>query len=510
MSILEITNVSHGYGDKMIYKNADFSLYKGEHVGVVGKNGAGKSTLLGICTGEIVPDSGRTVWQNNVTFGCLDQHAELQRDITILTYLHGAFHSLYEQEKAMNLLYEKSGAGDDSALLKAAALQSGLEDTGFYEIDYQVEKAANGLGLTALGLDRPVSQLSGGQRAKVRLARLLLENPDVLLLDEPTNFLDRSHINWLGEQLSASEKAFMVISHDEAFLERICDHICDIENGEIRKYTGTYSRFLTQKQHLREDYIRRYHSQQREIEKTEAYIRKNIAGVNSKNAKGRRKQLERLERLEAPDTAQSAPEFRFRALPLHVQEHLKLKGLSVGYYYPLLPGLSFTVPGGQKAVITGFNGIGKSTLLKTLIGSLPPLAGSFRFAEGTVVGYYDQDLTFPDGTLTPLQTVAEAAPTLSAKEIRQQLFRCGISKEHAQQPVKSLSGGEQAKVKLCLLTLSPCNLLILDEPTNHLDAAAKAALRKALLEFTGTVLLVSHEEAFYDELAHRVIAMDRL
>lgn len=505
MSLLEIEGLTHAFGDKALYKDAAFCLNKGEHIGVVGQNGAGKSTLLKLCTGEIVPDAGRIVWQPKVTIGCLDQYAGIEKGITMQSFLQSAFAGLYQMEREMTQAYEKAAAGQVEYLNLAAKRQEELDAHDFYSIDTKMEQVVNGLGLSAIGLDRPIDHMSGGQRAKVILAKLLLEKPDVLLLDEPTNFLDKEHILWLAAYLSELDNAFMAVSHDHAFLEKIANRICDIDNYKIAKYYGTYSAYLKKKTLQREDYVRQYVAQQKEIKKTEEFIRKNIAGRKSKMARGRRKRLERMEKIEALEQKEITPCFSFRAVPLTNTEQLVVKRLSVGYQYPVLSHIDFAIKGGQKVVITGFNGIGKSTLLKTLVGQIPSLQGDYKFSDQVRIGYFEQDLIWKDTKSTPLQIVSDAYPDMVMKEVRKTLARCGISAEHAMQPVGTLSGGEQAKVKMCLLTLKPSNFLILDEPTNHLDRQAKEALKTALTEFPGTILLVSHEETFYREWTQRVI-----
>ncbi|MCQ4922027.1 ATP-binding cassette domain-containing protein [Tissierella carlieri] len=509
MSLLEIKNLSHTYGDKILYKDESLVLFKGEHMGIVGCNGTGKSTLIGMLSGEIIPDRGRIVWQPNIKLGHLDQHAVVLGEYTATEYLKTAFQNLYILEERMNKLYEKyASIGNEKDLLQAAECQTLLETREFYLIESRIEKVMNGLGLSAIGGDKLLSKLSGGQRAKVILAKLLLEEPDVLLLDEPTNFLDKEHVLWLSEYLSVFPNAFAVVSHDYDLLEKISSCICDIDGGIIRKYTGKYSDFLKQKEHLREEHIRRYHAQQQQIKKTEEFIRKNIAGVNSKNAKGRRKQLERMERIAPPSVTIPKPDFYFLESPSSAHEVLKVKNLEVGYYYSLLPPLNFTINGGQKIVITGFNGIGKSTLLKTLTGYIEKISGEFMFDNSVRLGYYEQDITWEDPLLTPIQIITKYYPSLNIKEARRQLSRCGISNDHAIQAVSTLSGGEQAKVKLCKLILSPCNFLILDEPINHLDFAAKEALQNSLKDFGGTVLIVCHEETFYRSWADQVINIE--
>ena len=508
MSLLEITGLCHAFGDHVLFRNADFALNRGEHVGVVGPNGAGKSTLIRICTGELVPDAGRVVWQPQVRVGCLDQHAAAEPSMTMRGFLRSAFAELYAAEDEMLRLYARS-AQDEACLERAAALQTLLEQRDFYGIDTRVEQVASGLGLTAVGLSRPLGEMSGGQRAKTILAKLLLEEPDVLLLDEPTNFLDQAHVAWLADYLAGLRGAFLVVSHDYGFLQRISGAVCDVDHARIAKYYGSYADFVKKKALLRADYVRQYAQQQRKIEETEAFIRKNRAGIKSKMARGRQKQLDRMERLETPEQDAARPRFRFQALPAPSTEQLAVRGLSVGYHYPVLSQLSFSVRGGERLVVTGFNGVGKSTLLKTLVGQLPPLSGSFSFSAQAAVGYYAQELAWPDPVRTPLELAAAQYPSLSEKEVRRCLAQCGVSAKHAMQPAGTLSGGEQAKVKLCLLAQRPHSFLILDEPTNHLDVQAKSALGAALAAFPGTVLLVSHEADFYRDWASRVIDISR-
>ena len=509
MSLLEIDGLTHSFGENILYKNAGFLLNKGEHVGIVGQNGAGKSTLIKICTGQVLPDEGRITWKRNTTIGYLDQYAEIDASLSMKDFLKTAFVKLYKMEAEVMELYEKAASGDMRCLELAASCQEQLEKQDFYSIETKIERVANGLGLLAIGLDRHISEMSGGQRAKVILAKLLLEKPDVLLLDEPTNFLDKAHVAWLAEYLSALDNAFLVVSHDYDFLDKIANRICDIDNRTITKYYGTYSEFLRKKTMLREDYIRQYEAQQKEIRKTEEFIRKNIAGRKSKMARGRQKQLDRMDKMEALDQKEIIPHFHFPVLPLTNTEHLLVKQLAVGYHYPVLSDIEFNIMGGQKVVITGFNGIGKSTLLKTLIGKIPSMQGSFIFSDQVRIGYFEQDLAWEDAEQTPIQIVANANPDIVIKEIRKHLAKCGISSKLATQPIGTLSGGEQAKVKVCLLTLTPCNFLILDEPTNHLDIQAKEALKSALINFPGTVLLVSHEESFYRGWIQKIINIEK-
>jgi len=512
MALLEVENLSHSYGDKLLYKDASFELYKGEHMGIIGQNGTGKSTLIKLLLKEILPDKGSIKWQSGITIGNLDQYAIVNEEETIFNYLRTAFADLYEVEERLNKLYEEMAENyNDIMISKVANCQEILEKNNFYGIDSNIQKVASGLGINAMGMETYLKNLSGGQRAKVILAKLLLQNPEVLVLDEPTNFLDKEHIEWLSEYLQTFKGAFIIVSHDFNFLESVTTCICDIEFNKIKKYKGSYSSFLKQKEMLREEYIRQYKSQQKEIKKLEDYIAKNkVRASTAQMAKSREKKLNKIEVMEKP-TFTSKPHIQFTHLETTAQIILEVNQLEVGYYYPLLPKMKFEVRNEEKLVITGFNGIGKSTLLKTLMGEIKPLSGGFRFSDTMKsIGYYEQDLKWENPDEIPLDIIAKEFPKLNQKQIRKNLADCAIKQEHVMQAVSTLSGGEQAKVKLCKLVLKPCNLLILDEPTNHLDVDTKEELKKALKEFKGTVILVSHEEAFYKDLATRIVSIEEL
>ncbi|MEG1479104.1 MAG: ABC-F family ATP-binding cassette domain-containing protein, partial [Clostridiales bacterium] len=374
--------------------------------------------------------------------------------------------------------------------------------------DSQVQRVAAGLGLTPIGLDRQLGKLSGGQRAKTILAKLLLENCDVLLLDEPTNFLDKEHIDWLIKFLKGFKGAFIIISHDCNFLDKVCSCILDIEFDTIKKYSGGYKSYLTQKEQQDAEYLRRYQSQKKEIEKTEDYISRNKVRASTANmAKSRQKKLDKMDKIAAPKFT-AKPNIKFPFAPISTQKALEVKDLEVGYFYSLMPKLSFTIETGKKWVFTGFNGIGKSTLLKTLMGQIPPLGGEFKFGEKTKLSYYAQELDWENDEATPMDYIFDLYPKMSIKEVRNALSRCVIRSDHALQPLGTLSGGEQSKVKLCNLTLTTTNFLILDEPTNHLDATAQDVLKKALINFEGTVILVSHDPSFYQDWADKIFDIE--
>ncbi|MEG0378958.1 MAG: ABC-F family ATP-binding cassette domain-containing protein, partial [Eubacterium sp.] len=473
-----------------------------EHMGLVGQNGAGKSTLVKTLIGEVIPDDGMIKWYSKAEVGHLDQYAKVDEEYTVFDYLKKAYADLYHLEEKLNGIYEKMADNYDEALMnQAASCQEMLENQGFYAVESHIQRVAAGLGITAIGMDKILKKLSGGQRAKVILAKLLLEKPSVLLLDEPTNFLDKEHVEWLGKYLSAFEGAFILVSHDFDFLDQVATCICDIEFGTITKYNGNYTAFLKQKGQKREDYIRQYESQKKLIARTQDYIAKNKARASTAAmAKSRQKKLDKIE-VMAPLAALTKPTLHFKATAPTAQRVLTVSNLEVGYYYPLLPKMHFAVEQGERVVITGFNGIGKSTLLKTLVEEIPAISGSFEFARNTAIGYYEQDLNWERDNQTPLEIVSEAYPKYSQKQVRAALSRCGVKAAHALQPIATLSGGEQSRVKLCLLTQNAYNLLMLDEPTNHLDALAKEALQEAITAFEGTVILISHEAGFYKDWA---------
>lgn len=481
-------------------------------MGIVGQNGAGKTTLLNSIAGEIIPDGGEIRVQKGIKVGYLDQHAKINGDVTVFEYLKTAFDDLYEINDKLNKIYENMCADNsEETMNKASDYQNILINRGFYEIESTVLKVADGLGIVALGMDSKLKNLSGGQRAKVILAKLLLETPDVLLLDEPTNFLDANHIKWLTEYLKYFKNAFIVISHDFKFLDEITTCICDIEFENIKKYTGNFTKFLNSKKLNQISYEREFKAQQTKINDLETYIAKNKARASTaKQAQSRQKQLDKMEKL-APPQKVAKPKFDFEFSACGAGRALTIQKLEVGYNGKgLLPKLNYEILTGDKVVIKGFNGIGKSTLLKTLVGQIPPVSGFYWFFENIKVAYFEQDLVWKYGEDTPLQIIMEEYPKLSVKDARTHLAQCGIKAKDISQPVNSLSGGEQAKVKLCLLTLTPCNFLILDEPTNHLDALAKEALKDALKKWEGNIILVSHDPDFYKGLGAKIIDIEKI
>ena len=510
MAVLDVEGLTMSYADKQLYDDASFQLEKHEHMGIVGQNGAGKSTLIKILIGKVLPVSGTVKWAKNVKIGYLDQYVDIPHGMTLIDFLHTAFADLYAINDRMNKLYaDYANNMDDKLLEKAGRLQEELDAHNFYDIETEVERVMNGLGLTEIGKDHVVSEMSGGQRSKMILAKMLLENPDVILLDEPTNYLDTAHIEWLIDYLNDFDGASMIISHDYDFLEQVTNTICDVAFGKITKYRGSFEQAMRQKEERKEAQEREYEKQQVVIEKAERFIRKNKAGSKSTMAKSREKMLARMKRIDPPSDNLKAT-FHFPYENTGSANALRVENLSVGYGHPLLKPVTFSMTMGEKLLFTGFNGVGKSTLIKSILKKIPALGGTATFSPSARVNYFDQDLEWDDPSLTPLQTIQNMFPTMQPKTIRRKLAQAGINAANTAKPLHLLSGGEQTKVKLAILELTPCNFLIMDEPTNHLDDETKDGLKDALQEFPGNLILVSHEQSFYDGWLDKILNVEKL
>lgn len=500
MSVLNVENVSQGFGARRILDNVSFRLLKGEHVGLIGANGEGKSTFLNIITGQLQPDEGRVEWSSRVTAGYLDQHSSLTKGRTIREVLRDAFAGMYAMEAEMLALYDRMGdvAEDElGAMMEdVGEIQDVLEHGGFYVIDAKIEEVANGLGLGSIGLDRDVAELSGGQRSKVLLTKLLLQNPTILILDEPTNYLDFEHIEWLKRFLKNYENSFILVSHDIPFLDEVVNVIYHVENAVLTRYSGSYEQFQQMYALKKTQELKAYERQQQEVEKMEDFIARNKARVATRGmANSRQKRLDKLELIEKP-REKPKPFFQFREARTPSRFVIAAQGLILGYDEPLTRAVDITLERGQKVAIRGINGLGKSTLLKTLLGYIKPIEGRVEIGDYVEPGYFEQESNRRN-TNTAIEEVWQEYPGMSNFEVRAALAKVGLTNEHITSQMMVLSGGENAKVRLCKLMLRDVNLLVLDEPTNHLDVEAKDELKRAIMDFKGTVLLVSHEPEFY-------------
>ena len=503
MSVLTVKNMSHGFGDRAIFEDVSFRLLKGEHVGLIGANGEGKSTFMNIITSKLMPDEGQVIWSNNVRVGYMDQHANLEKGLSIRDVLRGAFKYLFDLENEMNDLYGKMGEMNEDEMNKAlertAIIQDMLDNNGFYVIDAKVEEVAKGLGLLDVGLDRDVTDLSGGQRTKVLLGKLLLENPDILLLDEPTNYLDESHIEWLKRFLQSYENAFILISHDIPFLNSVINLIYHVEDRKLSRYVGDYEEFKRIYEAKKQQLERAYERQQAEIARLEDFVARNKANVATSNmAKSRQKKLDKMDRIEL-SKEKPKPVFNFKTGRASGKVIFETKDLVIGYDSPLTKPLNISMERGQKIALVGANGLGKTTLLKSLMGVIKPISGEVTLGDYQQIGYFEQE-GMAGNRNTCIEEYWKEFPSCTQYEVRAALAKCGLTTKHIESMVMVLSGGEAAKVRLAKLINKETNILILDEPTNHLDVEAKDELKRALKEYKGTILLVCHEPEFYRDI----------
>jgi ATPase subunit of ABC transporter with duplicated ATPase domains len=503
MALLELQNIEFNYSDKELYRSVSLKINNGEHCCLVGVNGSGKTTLLNMIVGAISPDQGKVLWTNGVTYSYLDQQLKVAQDMPVSEYLYGVWKDLFDKEKAMEKLYEKSAQNPDDfekILAKAQRIQDELDNNNFYALQEKVGRLTDGLGFDKEQLEVPLHQLSSGQREKAYLAKMLLEERDVLIMDEPTNFLDQSQVSWLSEYLIAYPKAFLVVSHDQEFLRKIANVVFVLENQTLTRYKGNYDYFLSQHQLDKEQYEKNYEAQQRYIKKEETFIAKHIVrATSSKAAKSHRARLAHLDVMDAPGKEEGRVSFSFPFTHDVGEKPLIVEDLLIGYGKPLLDPISFLLLKGEKIAILGQNGVGKTTFLKTILGEIPSLGGSFKWLEGTVVNYFNQDEKV-DLDQTPFEYVHSIYPSLTNTEVRTALGCVGVRKDLAIRPMKELSGGEETKARFAVMTLKKSNFLIFDEPTNHLDQKAKDALFDAIERYPGGVIIVSHEKDFYDGL----------
>ena len=507
MSILNVEHLTHGFGDRAIFDDVSFRLLAGEHIGLVGANGEGKSTFMNIVTGKLMPDEGKVEWAKNVRVGYLDQHSTLTKGMTIEDVLKSAFAWLFEMEEKMNIICDSLGEADpdemDSMMEELGVIQDMLTLHDFYVIDAKVEEVARALGLLDLGLDHDVTDLSGGQRMKVLLAKLLLEKPDILLLDEPTNYLDAEHIAWLKRYLQEYENAFILISHDIPFLNEVINIVYHMENCHLDRYVGDYDKFQEVYEVKKAQLEAAYRKQQQEISELKDFVARNKARVATRNmAMSRQKKLDKMDVIELA-AEKPKPEFSFQLGRTPGKYIFETKDLVIGYDEPLSKPLNLSLERGNKIALVGANGIGKTTLLRSILGLIPALDGKVELGENLEIGYFEQEIK-GENKNTCIEEIWDEFPSFSQYEVRAALARCGLTTKHIESQVRVLSGGEQAKVRLCKLMNRTTNILLLDEPTNHLDVDAKDELKRALNEYRGTVLLICHEPEFYQDIVNDV------
>ena len=451
MSILNVEHLSHGFGDRAIFNDVSFRLLKGEHIGLVGANGEGKSTFMNIVTGKLMPDEGKVEWAKNVRVGYLDQHSVLEKGMTVRDVLKSAFSWLFEMEEKMNEICDRMGEASpeemEAMLEELGTIQDMLTMHDFYIIDSKVDEVGRALGLDAIGMDNDVTELSGGQRTKVLLGKLLLEKPDILLLDEPTNYLDEQHISWLTRYLQEYENAFVLISHDIPFLNSVVNIIYHMENQELNRYVGDYDKFQEVYAVKKAQLEAAYRRQQQEISELKDFVARNKARVATRNmAMSRQKKLDKMDIIELAQE-KPKPEFNFREARTSGKQLFVTKDLVIGYDEPLSRQLNLEMERGEKVALVGANGIGKTTLLKSILGLIKPLSGYAQLGDYLYIGYFEQE-SDTKNTSTCIEELWKEFPSYTQYEIRSALAKCGLTTKHIESQVRVLSGGEQVTYDL--------------------------------------------------------------
>lgn len=505
--ILNVKDLSHGFGDRAIFSHVSFRLLKGEHIGLIGANGEGKSTFMNIITGHLMPDEGTVEWAKNVRVGYLDQHTVLKQGMTIRDVLKSAYSYLFELEEKMNDICNSMGDADEETMTamldELGTIQDLLTQHDFYMIDAKVDEIARAFGIDDIGLDKDVTDLSGGQRTKILLAKLLLEKPDILLLDEPTNYLDEQHIEWLRRYLNDYESAFILISHDIPFLNSVVNLIYHMENQELNRYVGDYDHFQEVYAVKKAQLEAAYNKQQQEISELKDFVARNKARVSTRNmAMSRQKKLDKMDIIELAKE-KPKPEFNFKQARASGKLIFETTDLVIGYDTPLSKPINVRMEKDEKIALIGANGIGKTTLLKSILGIIPALSGKVVLGDYLYKGYFEQEVK-GDSRTTCIEEVWNEFPSWTQYEVRSALAKCGLTTKHIESLVRVLSGGEQAKVRLCKIINTETNILLLDEPTNHLDQDAKDELKRALKEYKGSILLICHEPEFYQDIVTKV------
>jgi len=511
--LFRLDDIHKSYGSQDVLCGARLQINPGEKVGLVGRNGAGKTTLLRIIAGLEQIDRGEIIFARNLSLGFLQQEVNFSSQTSVLSAALEVFAEINRIEERMRELEHKmqtaSGAELELLLADYSDAQHDYERKGGFSYHARAESVLLGLGFTKSDFELEASKLSGGQQNRLALARLLLREPDILLLDEPTNHLDITAIEWLEEFLLSYRSAYIVISHDRFFLDRVVTRIIELDRGRTATYTGNYSAYVEERERRRAIEQKRYEQQQEFIARTEDFIRRNIAGQKTKQAKSRRRMLERLERLEAVSNDNRAGDFRLKPVARTGDRVLVLEDLSIGFPTKrLAQGLSFTLWRGECLGIVGPNGSGKTTLARTILGKHPPLSGEARWGSNVVIGYYDQQLAGLDPQNTVIDELRQLDRAAKDGELRAFLGKFLFTDDDPFKPVAALSGGEKGRLALAKLIYSRANVLVLDEPTNHLDIPSREALESALDEYTGTMLVISHDRYFLDRIASQILYLD--
>ena len=522
--LVNVTNLYKYFNGEALLKDINLTIENKETIGLIGSNGCGKTTLLNIIAGNLDFDKtadglGAVSISNNVTIGFLKQNSGLESNSTIDEEMHKAFEKLIATKSKMELLEKQmaESTGDELEFISSeyAQLSAFFEARDGYRIDVKIKQVLNGMGFENIPLDRVVSSFSGGEKTRLALAKLLLEEPDLLILDEPTNHLDFETLMWLEDYLKGYKGAILIVSHDRYFLNKICNRICEIENGKLTSYKGDYSSYLVQKKMNSERQLKEYEMQQKEISKLEDYIVRNkVRASTAKMAKSRQHMLEKIERVEKPTMFTKPPKIKlsYDIEPTKDIVQVKECPLVVGTgdsKKTLINSLSFNVRKGEHVAIIGPNGIGKTSILKMIQGTIPHESGNIIWGNNVKISYFDQEHSNLNPHETVFDSVLNKFPKMTEAVIRKSLGSVLLTGENVFKPVSVLSGGERAKLCFCLMALNNGNVLILDEPTNHIDLNTKEVLEDALAEFEGTIILVSHDRYLLNKVANRIIAVNK-
>jgi ATP-binding cassette subfamily F protein 3 len=508
--LFRLSNVTKSYAGDEVLRGVSFQLNPAEKVGLVGRNGSGKTTIFRLLTGTESPDDGDIVKAGNLRLGLLDQHVDFQPGETVHTAALSAFKHIHDIEAEMRVLEKRMETDHSDAVLeKYAELQDKFEMADGFSYAARAEAILIGLGFSPELWSHDTATLSGGQKNRLGMARLLLSDSDVLLLDEPTNHLDVNAVEWLEEFLRGYDKAYVVISHDRYFLDRTCSRIIELENGRAVSYKGNYSKFLVERALRREQQQREYENQQQLINKTQEFIRKNLEGQKTKQAKSRRNMLERMERLDAVKSEVSGGNFKLKKVERAGNNVLTTEDLAIGYGQNVLAsGINILLHRGEVLGIIGGNGTGKTTLLRTLLGEIRECDGKLTWGTKTNIGYYSQTLSDLHDGNDVISELRRVAPMEESVVLRSFLARFLFFGEDIEKKVRDLSGGEKGRLALAKLIYSQKNVLILDEPTNHLDIPAREALESALDEYPGTIIVVSHDRFFLDKIVTQILSFE--
>ncbi|MEK4710156.1 ABC-F family ATP-binding cassette domain-containing protein [Bacillus sp. FSL R10-2780] len=517
MILLQVNGLSKLYGAETILANIKLEVQTKDRIALVGRNGAGKSTLLKIIAGELSHDGGEIIKPKDVSMGYLAQNTGLETSLTIWDEMLTVFTHLQQMETKLRKLEQEMGKEEnfsnaaiyEKLLADYDQLQLDYKDQGGYQYEADIRSILSGLGFPVETHQTTISTLSGGQKTRLALGKLLLTRPDLLILDEPTNHLDIETLTWLEQYLQGYPGAILIVSHDRYFLDKLVTQVYEISNKESRRFVGNYSKYLDSKSALYEQEMKRYEKQQDEISKLEDFVQKNIARASTtKRAQSRRKQLDRMEVLARPLGDSKSASFHFDIEKQSGNDVLQVKDATIGYYQePIIAHVNMRLTRGDSVALVGPNGIGKSTLLKSIVNKLQLLHGNVAFGSNVSVGYYDQEQANLTSSKRVLNELWDEYPLQPEKEIRTILGNFLFTGDDVLKPVSSLSGGQKARLALAKLMMQKSNLLILDEPTNHLDLNSKEILENALIDYPGTLLFVSHDRYFINRVTTTVVEL---